>query len=464
MRFLSLVYPWFCLFYFCGSLYSNQFDEVILYPEQFQRAHIGISVVEVETGKEVFSKNAEQFLLPASLQKIPLSVAALTYLGQDFQFKTDLEYEGEITSEGVLRGNLWIRGGGDPTLSLTIFSEWEEALKKEGILSIQGKIFIDTSCFETVLASPYWIFQDLGNYYGAGAAALAINRNMYHLTFQPGAKEGDPATIIKIEPELPSLTINNEVTTGPAGSGDRVYIYGSEYSTLQFCRGTVPVDQPTLTVKGAMPDSVAFCAAELKSRFEPTEGVEVIAKKGLKGPTTLLHQHLSCSLQDLLKEMNHFSINIYSEHLLKAIGEGAAEKGAALVEKLLSSWGIPAQIKDGSGLARTNYFTPRGFTSLLLEIRKRALYQPVYLSFPEPGQEGTLQAFPPIERATLKAKTGSMGNIYNLGGYIILNSGQKSGKEYAFAVFCNNYQGPQKDIKAKISAFLNQLVEKLEAV
>jgi D-alanyl-D-alanine carboxypeptidase/D-alanyl-D-alanine-endopeptidase (penicillin-binding protein 4) len=123
--------------------------------EAFKRAHVGICILNLEAEEEVYAFHEEQFFVPASLQKIPLSVTAFSVLGNDFCFQTTLAYEGIIDEEGVLHGNLLVQGGGDPTLPLTIFDEWEACLKNHGVHSIEGKIIVDTSVFETAMASPF---------------------------------------------------------------------------------------------------------------------------------------------------------------------------------------------------------------------------------------------------------------------------------------------------------------------
>lgn len=414
--------------------------------EKFKRAYIGICIVDIESGEELYSTNADNYFIPASLQKIPMSVAALAILGEDYCFKTELGFDGVVDEKGILQGNVWIRGGGDPTLSLSCFSKWEEELKKAGISKINGKIVVDSKCFESTLASPYWYFQDLGNYYGAGAAGLSINNNLYHVTFKPGKKEGDPAEVLKIDPPIPDLIVHNEVTTGPAGSGDQVNIYGVEYSNVQYYRGTVPIDQPTFTVKGAIPDPASFCASVLNSKIEALKGIQ-FQRVPLKKALCVIE---SRPLKEIFKEMNGISVNLFAEHLLKTIGGGSGQNGALILEQFLTKLGIPSQVRDGSGLARSNYLTARGFTSLLCTIRKSPAYQPVYTSFPEIGSKSTLEYFPDVAGCIIKAKTGSMSNIYNLGGYMTL----PSGKELAFTIFCNNYLGPLKEIRTEMHRFL----------
>lgn len=430
MRILIILF--FCIY--SGLAYGNEF---FCRTDSFKRAHVGIYVLDLETGEQVYADNEDQFFVPASLQKIVTSAAALSVLGEDHRFYTDLEYEGKIDRKGVLHGNVWVRGGGDPTLSLDIFTHWEEALKKAGIHKIEGKICIDQSSFEKALASPYWLFQDLGNYYGAGACALTVNQNLYRITFQPGKKEGDPTSVVKIDPEIPGLHFHNEVTTGPAGSGDKVYVYGTEYSPEQFYRGTVPLDEPTFTVKASIPDPALFCAKVLSSKISASKGIEVI-KEPTRGTRQLFHRNASPPLKEILKEMNKYSINVYAEILLKTIGSGHSTEGAAKTEQFLKQWDIPCKVQDGSGLSRTNFITPKGFAALLFHMRKSSQYQSLY------------ESFPAVEGMSLKAKTGSMWHIYNMGGYLTLSSG----KEYVFCICCNNYPGPNSEIKAEIRAFL----------
>ncbi len=438
-------YLMFCaiLAYTFQPVYGNSFDECFTNSEMFQRAHIGICIVDLETEEEVYARNSEQFFVPASLQKIPLSVAALSKLGEDYFFYTDLAYEGTIDQQGVLHGNVWIKGGGDPTLELSIFSEWEECLKKTGINSIEGKIIVDTSLFEKAMASPFWLFEDLGNYFGAGVCSLNINRNLYHITFKPGQKEGDLTTVVKIEPPIPYLVFHNEVTTGAPGSGDQAYVFGSEYSFAQFYRGTIPIDQETFTIKAAMPDPALFCGMTLAKKVVPSQGVEVV-----RGKTTpnlnRLYRKKSPSLKAILKDLNHFSINLYAEDLLKTIGSGSRTQGISHMEACMKQWEIPIHVKDGSGLARGNLITPKGFAKLLGIIRKNPLYQSVYDSFP---------AALPVPQATIKAKTGSMSMTTNLGGYLKLDSG----KEFVFCVCCNNYTGSKQAVIAETHRLLTLL-------
>jgi D-alanyl-D-alanine carboxypeptidase/D-alanyl-D-alanine-endopeptidase (penicillin-binding protein 4) len=414
----------------CGFCNPGPFDE-----EGFRRAHVGISLLDLETGEEVYAYNTESYFIPASLQKVIISAAALSLLGEEYRFQTKVEYEGALDEQGTLKGDLFIRGGGDPTLSLDVISKWEQAVQEAGIRRVEGKIIAEVGCYETLQASPYWEFGDLGNYYGAGASALSINQNLYKVTFRPGKAEGEPAEVIQIDPPIPYLRYRNEVTTGPQGSGDCVYVFGSEYSFDQFYRGTVPIDQPTLTIKAAIPDPALFCAELLAQKVSATEGV-FTSHDRFASTRQEIFSLKSPSLVEIIKEMNTYSINLYAEHLLKTIGKGNSAKGAKGVEEFLKERSIPARVRDGAGIARNNLITPSGMTQLLALIHKSSDCKTIYTSFPEPGKSGTLQNFPALPEATLRAKTGSMSQIYNLAGYLTF----PSGKEYAFAIFINNHE------------------------
>lgn len=404
----------------------------------FQKAHIGICVRDCESGETVYERNAEQFFVPASLEKILVSVAAIEFLGPDFRFETTVEYEGAIDLTGTLRGNLIVRGGGDPTLGLDIFPRWKKEVEKYGIKRIEGKIFIDASSFETLMASPYWSFEDLGNYYGAGSSSLTINQNQYLLTFKPGKKEGDQAIVSSIVPLVPHLIFHNEVTMGPKGSGDQVYVFGSEYSEVQFFRGTIALDHPTFTVKAAISDPVGFCAHALQHTFSPIQGVEIVRTKGFRKGRVICKES-SEPVRELLVDMNRDSINLYAEHFLKMIGEGNSAKGCQKIEKLLEKqFANICCIRDGAGIARTNLITPKGFVEMLSRIRKDPKWNAVYASFPE------------IFNSSIRAKTGSFKNTCNLGGYVKT----KNGKEYAFAIFCNNFSGAKSTCMKEIERFL----------
>jgi D-alanyl-D-alanine carboxypeptidase/D-alanyl-D-alanine-endopeptidase (penicillin-binding protein 4) len=448
--------PIFLLFLTGTALYSHELEGLFAHTETMQKSQIGIYVIDLHTKEEIFSYNGNKWFVPASLQKISTSFAALSLLGKKFRFTTQLGYEGEI-SQNILYGNVWIQGGGDPSLTLDILSLWEKALHKKNIYSVQGSIYVNTSFFETAGAIPSWKWEDLGNYYGAAPSALTINNNSYTITFQPGKKETDPSHVFSIDPSIPGLIYQNEVTTGAPNSGDQVWIFGSEYSPKQFYRGTIPSNKPFFTVKGSISNPPLFAGKLLEKKVHATLGVKVVRNSSQEKPFHIIHSHHSENLENLIQNMNLYSINLTAEHLLKTMGKGSASSGKKAISTFLQNMGVSAIIEDGSGLSQSNLFTPKDFASLLYVIRHSPVYSTLYNSLPEMGKTGTLQNQSSLKKAIVKAKTGSMKHIYNLAGYMQL----PSGKEYAFVIFCNQFLGEKREIQKEMYIFLEKL-EKLK--
>ncbi|MBW6480298.1 MAG: D-alanyl-D-alanine carboxypeptidase/D-alanyl-D-alanine-endopeptidase, partial [Bacteroidales bacterium] len=238
-----------------------------------QSASWGFIAADAETGKELVSVNPGLALIPASTQKVVTTLTALAMLGTDYRFETLLQYDGRIV-DGVIKGNLYIQGSGDPTLGASqfndslklenVFSFWLNDLKAAGVSGIEGNLIADASLFDDHMIPPKWMWEDIGNYYGAGAHALTVYENMYTVFFQPGRAEGDPAGVIRTEPVIPHLDFINDVTTGPRGSGDRVYIYGVPRQNTRWLTGTVPLGQNDFPVRGSMPDPGYYLASAFR--------------------------------------------------------------------------------------------------------------------------------------------------------------------------------------------------------
>jgi D-alanyl-D-alanine carboxypeptidase/D-alanyl-D-alanine-endopeptidase (penicillin-binding protein 4) len=407
-----------------------------LFGEEFcslDHAVAGIYAVDTATGKVLIDKNSDLSLVPSSCMKIVTTAAALQLLGADARFETSLEYDGVIDKGKTLHGNLYIHGGGDPCLgsdripaSLSWKKQieaWADAVQKLGIEKIEGRVIGDASRWEKALAVPSWAWEDLGNYYGAGASALSFHENAYALVFKPGSKAGDRTAILRTDPPLPALVLQNEVTTGPEGSGDRACIYGSEFSSIQAVRGTVPAAVDEFTIKGAIPDPAEFCA-ELLAQTLQERGISVEQKMVPAQRRTVFHTTASPTVAEIVHWTNQNSINLYAEHLLKALGErmsqeGSTQAGLKGIASFLTSQKIDLgglSMMDGSGLSRKNLITAKQLVAVLLKMRKSEAFPIFFQSLPDQG-------------GSVRAKTGSMSFIRGAAGYA---------GEIAFAIIINH--------------------------
>lgn len=427
---------------------------VSLFGSAADHAIVGIYAVQSDTGEVLIDKNSELSLIPSSCLKIVTTSAALHLLGAEYRFETDLEYDGFIDDAKTLHGNLYIRGGGDPCLGSDRISgslswnkqidAWVQAIQKLGIKRIEGKVLGDASKWEKALAVPSWAWEDLGNYYGAGACALSFHENSYSLFFRPGNSVGECASIVRTDPPLQLLTFHNEVTTGPEGSGDRACIYGSEFSSQQFIRGTIPAAVKEFSIRGAIPDLAIF-VADLLARQLQESGIAVAQNEIEQTEKVAFHTTYSPTVGEIVYWANQKSINLYAEHLLKKMGErvygeGSTSAGIKAVTDFWSSKGIDLNgfnMVDGSGLSRKNLITAKQLVSMLLKMKKADCFPVFFESLPE------------MENS-IRAKSGSMSLIRGYVGYT---------GNIAFAVMINQCADHQT-LREQTKDILSQLTRK----
>jgi D-alanyl-D-alanine carboxypeptidase/D-alanyl-D-alanine-endopeptidase (penicillin-binding protein 4) len=365
-------------------------------------ATISIYAVDTTTGEVLRDENSDKSLIPGSCMKIVTTAAALHLLGPEGRFQTDLEYDGTI-DQGVLHGNIYIRGGGDPCLGSDRISSslswdkqieaWAAAIQQLGIQKIEGDVFGDAAKWEKACAVPSWAWEDLGNYYGAGASALTFHENMYALFFTPGKEVGAAAAIARTDPVISTIAFQNEVTTGPVGSGDQACIFGSELSSVHAVRGTVPAGVDEFSIKGAIPDPAKYCA-QLLSQGLAAKGIAIGHKNVQPGKRTVFHATYSPTVKEIVHRTNQKSHNLYAEHLMKKIGEIVNKEGstAAGTRAIAAFWGEQNidlggfNMADGSGLSRKNLVTAKQLVSILLQMKKSDLF-PIFLeSLPQQNE------------------------------------------------------------------------------
>lgn len=417
-------------------------------------ATVSVYAVHCDTGEVLISKNCNLSMTPASCVKIVTTAAALYLLGANRRFETHLEYDGWIDHKQTLHGHLYIRGGGDPCLGSDCIpgnlswkgqiERWADAIQKLGIHRIKGKLIADATKWEKALAVPSWAWEDLGNYYGAGASALSFHENQYSIFFRPASKIGEKAHILRTDPPLTSLVLQNEVKTGPEGSGDHAWIYGSEFSSTHFIRGTIPLGVDEFSIRGAIPDPAFFCGNLLTQELQKrgviikNENVEQQDKR------VSFHTTYSPTIREIVHWTHQKSINLYAEHLLKKIGEviyheGSTISGIKAVTEFWHSQNIDMggfNMMDGSGLSRKNLVTTKQLVQILVKMRKSEFFSIFFDSLPQ-------------NENFIRGKSGSLSLIKGYVGYL---------DKIAFAILVNQCPNHQI-INEKINAFLSNLNE-----
>ena len=300
-------------------------------------AVISISVIETESGRMIGGHQGQLTCIPASTQKLLTTAVAMDVLGEDHRFTTKLLLTGTV-EDGVLNGNIYIVGGGDPSLGSPYLDgvpgmdrtidRWQAAIATVGIRRINGRVIGDGSYFGTDGASGGWPWSDIGNYYGSGAYGLNIHENFYFLDFLQRGRVGSIPPVQRTRPEVPGLKLTNELRSGPRGSGDQAYVYGAPYGYNNYVRGTIPIGTGRFTIKGAIPDPALFTAQLLCRRLEeagisvslPAESDRSIGD-GLLADGRVIDTYASPPLSELVDRTNLRSNNLYAEALLREINK-----------------------------------------------------------------------------------------------------------------------------------------------
>jgi len=445
---------------------------------ELRGAQIGIDVVDVKTGKRLASFQPSTALIPASTLKLITTAAAYDILGPGHTFTTDLAVTGPIVN-GVLRGDLYIIGGGDPTLASpymdgtpgleATIDRWRSAVVNAGITRVEGRVVGDGSYYGTDGVAAEWPWSDLGNYYGAGAYGLNIYENSYKLDLLQRKAVGAPPIVQGTRPEIPHLKITNELVSGKAGSGDRAYIYAAPFTYNAVIRGTIPVGTRRFTIRGAMPDPALFAAAALQEALAtagvvcrlPAESHRTVGAGRFKA-TKILDHHTSPPLSAIIERTNMRSLNLYAEALLREMGKARGLRlnelaGTETLLEWLQASGVStesAQLMDGSGLATRDFFAPGMMTAFL---RSQAGNKGWRGTIPVAGKSGSMRNF--LRRRTadgrLAAKSGSLNSVKCYAGY----ANGPDGRELAFAIMVNNHRMESRDLRNLMLELMNDFCE-----
>lgn len=429
-----------------------------------KHAVTSLTVLNANTGAVVFSKNEHIGLATASTLKTITSATAYEVLGADYTYQTELYYTGTI-EQGILNGDMVIKGVGDPSLGsdrfegtkeAVLLAQWVRAIKQAGIREIKGSIVGDDLLFGGQTAAPRWIWQDMGSYYGAGVSGLNWRENLVDVYLKPGKAVGAPTSLQVTIPNIAYLKLANESTTGPAGSGDQVYPYAAPYASIIYLRGTYGIDRQK-PVQISLPDAGYDAAFRLHVALEdsgvvvkqPATTAKMLNLSGKQAPRVgkVIWVHSSPSLVDLVYWFNQKSINLYGEAFLKTIAlrQGKDTETAAAAAYMTDFWvnklGIPKgsmRIYDGSGLSPENRVTTLTMARILSFIKKEPWFDQYYKSIPVYNG--------------MKMKSGTIGGVLGYAGY------QKNkDADLVFSLLINNYEGSSTAMRQQMFTLLNAL-------
>ena len=444
-------------------------------------------------GQVLLERNSRTKMQPASNMKLITTGCALTRLGPDFRFETRLAHSGTVKN-GVLKGDLYIVGGGDPTLGAPdsiatpkneLFETWKKILSDAGILRIAGRIIGDGRFLPGEDGRNSWSFSEYGGNYSTGMNGLCFRKNAIKFKISP-TEEGSALDAEMLEPVLPWLPVDVLAKTGKNGSRRAVYAYANDMAPAIQIRGGIPVGGKPVNASfankyGAMTAAAEFCSYLVSRGVKVKGGFADIDRHGLvrdasfkthepaaaQSGLTIIGSTYSPVLSRIARETNHRSDNFYAEALLRALavrgGEDSYRKGWAEERAILSGLGVDVnnriRIDDGSGVSKLNYVSPEFFVDYLQAMQTSPSYGAFLASLPSPGSNGTMKPLLKDEPAELKAriklKSGGIAGVCCYSGYIF--PAEEGGKTVYFSIMTGNSTSARSAVRVEIMKLIAAL-------
>ncbi|WP_017380313.1 D-alanyl-D-alanine carboxypeptidase/D-alanyl-D-alanine endopeptidase [Paenisporosarcina sp. TG-14] len=429
----------------------------IIQDERLDGATTGISIRKAATGELIYDHFGDTRLHPASNMKLLTAAVALETLGEEYRFVTEVLTDGHVKS-GVLQGNLYLKGKGDPTLLTEDFDLFAQKLASKGIKIINGNLVGDDTWYDNVRLSQDINWTDESYYYAAQVSALTASPNA---DFDAGtviveahanSKVGKAATINVMPPTDMVKIINRSKTV--ASDGTKTVKIEREHGTNNIViEGVVP-EGGTVTREWITISEPSYYALDLFGKSLTKKGITFAEKPKLtlgKTPrkAQLLTSKKSITLKELLIPFMKLSNNSHADILAKEMGkvvygEGSFEKGLQVIEENSAKLGLDKDmmmIRDASGMSHINLIPANEVTNLLVSVQKKPWYNTFLTSLPVAGVSkrfvgGTLRNRMKIEPTVgnVKAKTGTITAVSALSGYATTRDGEL----LAFSILINN--------------------------
>lgn len=458
-----------------GQSLQNRIDQLLTDPK-LGDTRTGVVVLDPQTGRTIASRNADESFIPASNMKLITSGSALSFLGPEFTFRTELIFDAQA-NEGA--GRIVLRGSGDPALADPkllqamkmqvddLLNAWVDALRNAG-LRPGAELVIDDRIFDRQYTHPTWPAQQLNRWYCAEVAGVNFHTNILTVFTEP--QEEGRAPRLSTQPVAPWMSLKNKARSVKKGNhtawasreaGNQITIFGD----VRWASDPVEValnDNPSFVgrliadrLSGA---GLAPSATRLAEENEDLSGGRVV-------------HVVTTDLETVLRRCNVDSYNLYAEALIKRMGAemahspGSWSNGAALVrmvllERLGPEAGHSLMVADGSGMSRENRVTPRMLAAWLKSmIDDPRIGTMFYDSLPVAAEEGTLRRRfgSGALRNEVRAKTGYLTGVSAISGYI---TDPQTGRRVIFSVITNDKPNrvpvrAVRDVEEKIVHFVD---------
>ena len=453
------------------AIVARMADSAVSAP-MWRNARWGMLIVDATTGDTLVAHDADKLFVPASNEKVLTTAIALQLLGPEYRWRTPVLLRGEQRGP-VFRGDIVVIGRGDPTVSesmhagdaLAAFEPVADALRARGITRVTGSIITSGDAFTGQTSGYAWEIDDLDTPSGAAVDELLFNEGLLHLVVRGAAKAGT-APSVQRAPTAAYPPLRIEATTRLAtDTGARLDVAYDTVAGALRVTGTIPVgDSVRLSASYRHPNDAyrAALAERLLTRGIRVAGgaPTVAARAGRRGVraamppredtlVTLESAPLREVLPRLLKpSQNQLAEIFFRTSGLVTSGSGEADSARAVGARTLAAMGVTGEqvaYRDGSGMSRHDYVSPRALVRVLDTMHRSAWADLYRQSMPQAGVDGTIanrmKNTPAAGNAS--AKTGTLDKTRSLSGYV--NSAD--GHVVIFALLCNSFTVPNREVE-----------------
>lgn len=392
-----------------------------------------VIVRPLDGGALEWQANATRPMNPASTMKLVTTYSALHLLGPAYTFRTEVLSEAPLIG-GVLRGDLHVRGGGDPKLVIEDLWYLASRLRGFGIREIRGDVVLDKGLFDPINHDPAQFDGEEGRAYNVGPDALLLNFKSLAIHLVPDPV-GKVARVIVV-PEVAGLNAPHTVPLAEGGCGNWRGQLGADFSDPMNIRlrGTYSAACGERIIHVGALRHTNYFAAVFRALWEREGGTWTgRAREGAVPPgARLIAVQESASLAMLIRDINKFSNNVMTQQLFLTMGAaggepGNAERGAAAVRGLLSARGIDAPglvLENGCGLSRIERITATTLADVLSDAWRSDWMPDLMASLPISGVDGTMKSRN-VASGAARMKTGLLEDTRAVAGYVLAASGRR---------------------------------------
>jgi D-alanyl-D-alanine carboxypeptidase/D-alanyl-D-alanine-endopeptidase (penicillin-binding protein 4) len=413
---------------------------------------LGISIVDLETGTVLYERDADTPLNPASNAKLVTTAAALTKLGPEHRYSTQIWVDKDGLTDGVVSGKLYLQGGGDPALVTGEIYELAGQIEAAGITKLQGSIIVDVGRYADEGMPPGFDQKDEFASHRAPGGAMAVNYNTFEVHARPSPTLGE-SPVLSALPAVPSIVLESDAKT-VAGNRNKLYVSAEQRDgkLVVTFHGEVGIDNGASSYRYPVSDPSRY-AGELLLVALRQRGIEVGKAKVELGevPRTaqLVATARSEALSELCRAVNKWSNNFMAEQILRSLAPARGATADAALEQLRAytqEIGMPQEglvLGNGSGLYANNLISARALTHLLAHVYGdfRVRYDFI-ASLAIMGADGTTRSRlrESDARGFIRVKTGTLDEVSALSGY----AGARDRDPIAFSIVINDLDRKQR--------------------